>query len=180
MKSTPILALLLAVAPFVSAQQLSPELQAKPAKGVKKLAPPLPIEPQEDMLLQVDVKARYLDLEAASSFVIQAGSQANQVSGGDKAFTVTNKAGTGLEYKKWGFIVNLLPVVHPNKKDTIRAELQVELSGPVKSAAKLEGSTVTDVSTWQLQTSTEFLLGKPTVISKGPAMVEVTINQVQP
>ncbi|MBI2362073.1 MAG: hypothetical protein HYV15_01640 [Elusimicrobia bacterium] len=42
--------------------------------------------------------------------------QANFVVGGDQPYPVTNNQGVGVEFKKFGVILNILPVINPNKK----------------------------------------------------------------
>ncbi|MFA6316774.1 MAG: hypothetical protein WC943_05090, partial [Elusimicrobiota bacterium] len=70
-------------------------------------------------LLETEGKAQLL---SNPKVIVQAGNQANFVVGGDQPYPVTNNQGVGVEFKKFGVILNVLPVVNPNKKDTIRAE----------------------------------------------------------
>ncbi len=97
--------------------------------------------------------------------IVQAGSQANFVVGGDQPYPVTNNQGVGVEFKKYGVILNVLPVINPNKKDTIRAEAQLEVSNPDYSKpVTVGGTSVPSITTRQIQTSVEVKSGETLVI----------------
>lgn len=91
--------------------------------------------------------------------------QANFVVGGDQPYPVTNNQGVGVEFKKFGVILNILPVVNPNKKDYIDAQLQLEVSNPDFSRPVTVGNTtVPSIITRQIQTEVEIKSGETIVI----------------
>lgn len=91
--------------------------------------------------------------------------QANFVVGGDQPYPVTNNQGVGVEFKKFGVILNILPVVNPNKKDHIDAQLQLEVSNPDFSKPVTVGNTtVPSIVTRQIQTEVEIKSGETIVI----------------
>ncbi|MBI2363069.1 MAG: hypothetical protein HYV15_06775, partial [Elusimicrobia bacterium] len=92
----------------------------------------------------------------------------NFVQGGNKSFPVETKTGKDVEFKKWGFIANVLPVEDPNATGKVNLQLQVELSGPV-------GKDGLDVETWQLQTTVTVVKGKPKTVSRGAGKLVVTV-----
>ena len=113
-------------------------------------------------MLETEGKAQLL---SNPKVVVQAGSQANFVVGGDQPYPVTNNQGVGVEFKKFGVILNILPVINPNKKDTIRAEAQLEVSNPDFSKPVTVGNTsVPSITTRQVQTSIELKSGETLVI----------------
>ncbi len=113
-------------------------------------------------MLETEGKAQLL---SNPKVIVQAGSQANFVVGGDQPYPVTNNQGVGVEFKKFGVILNVLPVINPNKKDTIRAEAQLEVSNPDFSKPVTVGNTsVPSITTRQVQTSVEIKSGETLVI----------------
>ncbi|MDE2292635.1 MAG: type II and III secretion system protein [Elusimicrobia bacterium] len=91
--------------------------------------------------------------------------QANFVVGGDQPYPVTNNQGVGVEFKKFGVILNILPVIDPNKKDNIDAQLQLEVSNPDFSKPVTVGNTtVPSIVTRQIQTEVEIKSGETIVI----------------
>ena len=144
MRTIAMLAFLLGL----GAAPLRAQEAALPASApAKKLR--APDASREDKLLLVEVVMKSQGVESTSSFVVQAGSQANLKFKG----------------KKSSQIVNLLPVINPNNGN-VRAELQFELSaGPD--------------SVWQLQTSSEFKLGKKTHLAVVPVAVDVTFKEAE-
>ncbi|MBI4678419.1 MAG: type II and III secretion system protein [Elusimicrobia bacterium] len=113
-------------------------------------------------LLETEGKAQLL---SNPKVIVQAGNQANFVVGGDQPYPVTNNQGVGVEFKKFGVILNVLPVINPNKKDTIRAEAQLEVSNPDFSKPVTVGNTsVPSITTRQVQTSVEIKSGETLVI----------------
>ena len=114
-------------------------------------------------------------LEYASSFVVQDGSQANYIDGGEVSQEFDSGHGKTIDFKKRGVIVNCVPVENPNAKERVRAECQFEISGPVKSA-----TAAADVATLQLQTAFEVEKGKPLLVVDGPGKrIEVTITEIK-
>ncbi|MBI5623119.1 MAG: type II and III secretion system protein [Elusimicrobia bacterium] len=113
-------------------------------------------------LLETEGKAQLL---SNPKVIVQANNQANFVVGGDQPYPVTNNQGVGVEFKKFGVILNVLPVINPNKKDTIRAEAQLEVSNPDFSKPVTVGNTsVPSITTRQVQTSVELKSGETLVI----------------
>lgn len=113
-------------------------------------------------MLETEGKAQLL---SNPKVVVIAGQQANFVVGGDQPYPVTNNQGVGVEFKKFGVILNILPVINPNKKDTIRAEAQLEVSNPDFSKPVTVGNTsVPSIVTRQVQTSVELKSGETLVI----------------
>ena len=91
--------------------------------------------------------------------------QANFVVGGDQPYPVTNNQGVGVEFKKFGVILNILPVINPNRKDHIDAQLQLEVSNPDFSKPVTVGNTtVPSIVTRQIQTEVEIKSGETIVI----------------
>ncbi len=118
--------------------------------------------------LRLHVDATYAGLKNSADFVVENAVQANHVAGGEKRFKSQTPKGEAVEFRKWGFIVNVLPVNDPNHDDTVSLQLQLELSGP-------EGPDG-DISTWQLQTSVRVKKGVKTVVASAAGRAEVTIT----
>jgi pilus assembly protein CpaC len=113
-------------------------------------------------MLETEGKAQLL---SNPKVIVQAQSQANFVVGGEFFIPVTNAQGVGAEKQKYGVILNIMPVINPNKKDTIRAEMQLEVSNPDYShPAQIGNSAVPSVVTRQIQTSVEIKSGETLVI----------------
>lgn len=127
-----------------------------------------PVLDPEASNLRLQVVAAYGDLKNSADFVVENAVQANHVAGGEKRFKTQTPKGETVEFKKWGFIVNVLPVNDPNHDDTVSLQIQLELSGP-------EGPDG-DVSTWQLQTSVRVKKGVKTVIASASGRAEVTVT----
>ena len=119
---------------------------------------------------QVDVAVIYGELEGSATFTVQDGAQANHVQGGDKHFRVGKGKHKGAEFKKWGFIVNVLPASIPGRPGYLSLQIQVELSGPI---GKTE---IKDVTTWQYQTTVTLAEGKTTVLTRRPARLEINVD----
>lgn len=97
--------------------------------------------------------------------ITKTGTQANFVVGGDQPYPVTNAQGVGVEFKKFGVILNILPAINPNKKDSIDAQLQLEVSNPDFSKPVTVGNTsVPSIVTRQVQTEVEIKSGETLVI----------------
>ncbi|OGR99470.1 MAG: hypothetical protein A2V88_04515 [Elusimicrobia bacterium RBG_16_66_12] len=114
-------------------------------------------------MLETEGKAQLL---SNPKVVVQAQSQANFVVGGEVPFPSANGNGTvTADWKKFGVILNIVPVINPNKKDTIRAELQLEVSNADYSKAVQVGNTsVPSMITRQVQTAVELKSGETLVI----------------
>ena len=114
-------------------------------------------------LLETEGKAQLL---SNPKVIVQAQSQANFVVGGEQPYPTANGNGTvTTDFKKFGVILNIVPVINPNKKDTIRAELQLEVSNVDFSKTVAVGNTtVPSVVTRQIQTAVEVKSGETLVI----------------
>lgn len=113
-------------------------------------------------MLETEGKAQLL---SNPKVVVQANSQANFVVGGEVPYPTANNQGIQVEFKKFGVILNILPVINPNKKDTIRAEMQLEVSNPDFSKPVQIGNTaVPSMTTRQVQTSVEIKSGETLVV----------------
>jgi len=113
-------------------------------------------------LLETEGKAQLL---SNPKLITKNATQANFVVGGDQPYPVTNNQGVGVEFKKFGVILNILPVVNPNKRDYIDAQLQLEVSNPDFSKPVTVGNTtVPSIVTRQIQTEVEIKSGETIVI----------------
>lgn len=113
-------------------------------------------------MLETEGKAQLL---SNPKVITKSATQANFVVGGDQPYPVTNNQGVGVEFKKFGVILNILPVVNPNKKDFIDAQLQLEVSNPDFSKPVTVGNTtVPSIVTRQVQTEVEIKSGETLVI----------------
>ena len=122
-----------------------------------------------ERILRIQVEADYAGMHRTADFLVENANQSNFVTGGDKSFPVETKAGKGVEYKKWGFIANVLPVEDPNATGKVNLQIQVEISGPVA------GKEGVDMETWQLQTTVTVVKGKPKTVSRGAGKLVVTV-----
>lgn len=113
--------------------------------------------------LETEGKAQLL---SNPKVVVQAQSQANFVVGGEVPYPSANGSGTvTADFKKFGVILNIVPVINPNKKDTIRAEMQLEVSNVDFSKTVQVGNTaVPSIVTRQIQTAVEVKSGETLVI----------------
>jgi len=107
-----------------------------------------------DTPLRIEVKAEYKELKGEADFAAMNQTQSNHVTGGDRPFKVHTANGEGVEFKRWGFIVNTLPVIDPNNPTRVDTQIQLELSGP------LSGKDGIEIETWQLQTEVLSTLGR--------------------
>ncbi|MDE2040179.1 MAG: type II and III secretion system protein [Elusimicrobia bacterium] len=113
-------------------------------------------------LLETEGKAQLL---SNPKVIVQAGSQANFTVGGLQPYPVCNNQGCSAELKKIATVLNIVPVINPNKKDTIRAEFQLEVSNPdFSKPVQIGGTSVPSVITRQIQTSVELKSGETLVI----------------
>ena len=114
-------------------------------------------------MLETEGKAQLL---SNPKVVVQSEHQANFVVGGEQPYPTANGNGTvTTDFKKFGVILNIVPVVNPNKKDTIFAEMQLEVSNVDFSKTVQVGNTaVPSVVTRQIQTAVEIKSGETLVI----------------
>lgn len=120
--------------------------------------------------LKLEVSVKWGELSDSASFLVNNGSQMNYTHGGDKHVELKSEKGRGVEFKKWGFIVNALPVIDPNDPKKVSVQLQLELSGPVGQGE------VKDAATWQFQSQLTVRKGKKAVIVEAPARAELTVS----
>jgi pilus assembly protein CpaC len=113
-------------------------------------------------LLETEGKAQIL---SNPKVITKSGTQANFVVGGDQPYPVTTNQGVGVEFKKFGVILNILPAVNATKKDTIDAQLQLEVSNPdFSKPVNVGGTSVPSITTRQVQTEVEIKSGETLVI----------------
>lgn len=113
-------------------------------------------------MLETEGKAQLL---SNPKVIVQAGSQANFVVGGEQPYPTSNNQGINVEFKKIATILNIVPVINPNKKETIRAEFQLEVSNPdFSKPLQVGGFAVPSIITRQLQTAVELKSGETLVI----------------
>lgn len=131
----------------------------------------------QDKDLRISFKLRFKDLHAEGNFVTESGTQANYVQGGEVPWETSSPQGKGIEFKKYGVIVNVLPFIKPDAEDVVDAQMQIELSGPVASKNSLN---VPEIATFQLQNEFSTSLGKTVVLVDEPdRRIEVTIAEAK-
>lgn len=97
--------------------------------------------------------------------IAKSGTQANFVVGGEIPVPYTNNQGVGADYKKFGVILNILPMILPDKKDHIDIQIQLEVSNPDYSKqVTVQGTTMPSMVTRQIQTEVELKSGETLVI----------------
>jgi len=127
--------------------------------------------------LKVAFLVRARDLESAGNFVVRSGEQSSYTKGGETPFEVESPGGRGVEYKKHAVVVNCVPLVGPGP-GLVSAQLQIELSGPLRPSGALQARPV---ETFQLQTTFTVRAGTTIVLVDEPdRRVEVTITPVEP
>jgi len=154
----------------------APEKVAAGQTTIRKIAKKTPQPPDGEENLMVEVSAKYLELEGKTRFLAGNGTQVNYVTGGDRPVVIKNSQGDGVEYKKVGFILNVLPVLAPDDDSRASIQLQTELSGPTQGV-QAGGNEVPGIATWQWQSSFTVELGKKTVLVDGPAHLELTVTR---
>lgn len=154
-------------------------LSAAPAGAAGSPRPTAPKAPPSarPANLRVSFAIRLQDLQSSGNFAVQDGSQANYVRGGETPFEVKTEKGTGLEFKKYGTIVNCLPASVPGG-NTVAASCQFELSGPGRPETTFQ---VKPPMTFQLQTTFVAEKGKTLVLVDEPdRRLEVKLEEVKP
>jgi hypothetical protein len=164
MTTAALAAALLCLAPSVQAKLKTPPFAPPPAAVGASGGE------SAEKVLRVQVEAEYDGMAHTADFLVAHGNQSNYVQGGETAFSVETEAGKGLEFKKWGFVVNVLPVEDPSRPGRVSLEMQVEVSGPVR------GKDGVEVRTWQLQTALNLVKGKPKTVSRGSGKMVVTVS----
>ncbi|MCM2267886.1 MAG: type II and III secretion system protein [Elusimicrobiales bacterium] len=113
-------------------------------------------------LLETEGKAQLL---SNPKVITKSGTQANFTVGGEIPVPYSNNQGVGAEFKKFGVILNVLPVVLTEKKDTVDVQIQLEVSNPDYSKPVIaSGTTIPSMITRQIQTEVELKSGETLVI----------------
>ncbi|OGR51411.1 MAG: hypothetical protein A2049_07450 [Elusimicrobia bacterium GWA2_62_23] len=113
-------------------------------------------------LLETEGKAQLL---SNPKVITKSGTQANFTVGGEIPVPYSNNQGVGAEFKKFGVILNVLPVVLEEKKDTVDVQIQLEVSNPDYSKPVVaSGTTIPSMITRQIQTEVELKSGETLVI----------------
>jgi len=113
-------------------------------------------------LLETEGKAQLL---SNPKIVVKNGLQANFTVGGEIPIPYSNNQGVGAEFKKFGVILQVLPTVVPNKKDTVDVQIALEVSNPDYSKpVVVSNTTIPSMITRQLQTEVELKSGETLVI----------------
>lgn len=153
---------------------------AAPHPSPSGLKSPNQLASSSDGHFKVSFTMRNRTLERSGNFVVQEGSQASYVAGGEVAWPVRGAKGVGVDFKKVATIVNCVVVKDPNHKNRARAECQFELSGPVKSETGPKELDVPDVTTFQFQTAFEADSGKPVVlVDEADKRLVVTLEELR-
>ena len=113
-------------------------------------------------LLETEGKAQLL---SNPKVITKSGTQANFTVGGEIPVPYSNNQGIGAEFKKYGVILVVLPVVLTEKKDTVDVQIQLEVSNPNYSqTVSVSGTTIPSMITRQIQTEVELKSGETLVI----------------
>ena len=113
-------------------------------------------------LLETEGKAQIL---SNPKVITKSGTQANFTVGGEIPVPYSNSQGVGAEFKKFGVILVVLPVVLAEKKDTVDVQIQLEVSNPDYSKPVVaSGTTIPSMITRQIQTEVELKSGETLVI----------------
>ena len=113
-------------------------------------------------LLETEGKAQML---SNPKIITKSGTQANFTVGGEIPVPYSNNQGVGAEFKKFGVILNVLPVILTEKKDTVDVQIQLEVSNPDYSKPVIaSGTTIPSMITRQIQTEVELKSGETLVI----------------
>lgn len=113
-------------------------------------------------LLETEGKAQLL---SNPKVITKSGTQANFTVGGEIPVPYSNNQGVGAEFKKYGVILVVLPVVMTEKKDTVDVQIQLEVSNPNYSQTVVaSGTTIPSMITRQIQTEVELKSGETLVI----------------
>jgi len=113
-------------------------------------------------LMETEGKAQIL---SNPKVITKSGTQANFTVGGEIPVPYSNAQGVGAEFKKFGVILNVLPVILTDKKDTVDVQLQLEVSNPDYSQPVMVGGTaIPSMITRQVQTEVELKSGETLVI----------------
>ncbi len=113
-------------------------------------------------LLESEGRAQLL---ANPKVIVQSGNQANFDVGSKIPFPVCNLQGCTAELKDVETKLNIIPVINPNKKDTVRAEFQLEaIDADFTKAITIGGSQLPTLNSRGVQTTVELKSGETLVI----------------
>ncbi|MDA8244496.1 MAG: type II and III secretion system protein [Elusimicrobia bacterium] len=113
-------------------------------------------------LLETEGKAQIL---SNPKVITKSNTQANFTVGGEVPVPYANQSGVGAEFKKFGVILVVLPVVLTEKKNTVDVQIQLEVSNPDYSKpVVVSGTTIPSMITRQIQTEVELKSGETLVI----------------
>ena len=113
-------------------------------------------------LLETEGKAQML---SNPKIITKSGTSANFTVGGEVPVPYSNAQGVGADFKKFGVILIVLPVILTEKKDTVDVQLQLEVSNPDYSKpVSVGGTTIPSMITRQIQTEVELKSGETLVI----------------
>mgnify|MGYP000663303456 CR=1 FL=1 len=113
-------------------------------------------------LLETEGKAQLL---SNPKVITKSGTQANFTVGGEVPVPYSNNQGVGADFKKFGVILNVLPVILREKKNTVDVQIQLEVSNPDYSRpVSVQNTTIPSMVTRQIQTEVELKSGETLVI----------------
>jgi len=113
-------------------------------------------------LLETEGKAQLL---SNPKVVAKSGTQANFTVGGEVPIPYSNNQGVGAEFKKYGVILQVLPTIVPDKKDTVDVQIALEVSNADYSkTVVVSGTSIPSMTTRQIQTEVELKSGETLVI----------------
>lgn len=113
-------------------------------------------------LLETEGKAQML---SNPKIIAKSGTQARFVVGGEIPIPYANNQGVGADFKKFGVILNVLPLIVQEKKDTVSVQLQLEVSNPdFSKPVSVQGTTIPSMVTRQVETEVELKSGETLVI----------------
>lgn len=120
---------------------------------------------------QLQSTLRFLETEGKAQLlsnprvIAKSGASANFVVGGEIPFPVVNVQGVGVEFKKFGVILNILPNLVDKKKELINAQIQLEVSNPdFSKPLVIQNVAVPSLVTRQAQTEVALKGGETLVI----------------
>ncbi len=113
-------------------------------------------------MLESEGKAQIL---SNPKVIVQAGTEADFNVGSEIPFPVVNNQGVGTEPQKAFTTLSILPVINPNKKDTIRAEIMVEVSNfDFSQTFQVGQALLPSKNTRQMKTAVEVKSGETLVL----------------
>jgi Flp pilus assembly secretin CpaC len=128
-------------------------------------------------LLETEGKAQLL---SNPKIIVKNSQQGNFTVGGEIPIPYSNNQGVGAEFKKFGVILQVVPTVVPNKKDSVDVQIALEVSNPDYSKpVVVSNTTIPSMITRQIQTEVELKSGETLVIGGlKKSTRNVSINRV--